>query len=61
MLLGLLEDAVAVSRLAAGANCSVDEAINLLTEEIQNLDIIDTDDDMHVLIPVPRTIGEDEQ
>ena len=58
---GLLEDAVAVSRLAAGAGCSVDEAINVLTEEIQNLDISDTDEDMPVLIPIPSAIGEDEQ
>ena len=28
---------------------------------IQNLDISDTDEDMPVLIPVPRAIGEDEQ
>ena len=33
LLLGLLEDAVVVSRLAAGAGCSADEAINLLTED----------------------------
>ena len=30
-------------------------------EEIQNLDISDADEDMPVLIPVPRAIGEDEQ
>ena len=59
--LGLLEDAVAVSRLAAGAGCSVDEATNVLTEEIHNLDISDTDEDMPVLIPIPSAIGEDEQ
>ena len=53
---------MAVSRrVAAGAGCSVDEAINVLTEEIQNLDISDTDEDMPVLIPVPLAIGEDEQ
>ena len=61
LLRGLLEDAEAVSRLAAGASCSVDEAIHVLTEEIQNLDISDTDVDMPVLVPVPRAIGEDEQ